>query len=123
MASTTRLPAASADASEVGSWAMTLVSPRSTVTRLVAPRNVMAMTVPVSGPDPASDSGAFDASQIATWGKQIGARYVVTGKVFTSDERQDGERRVQYFMFIQVLEVETGQILFQHKSAVTKAII
>jgi TolB-like protein len=68
-------------------------------------------------------SGAFDASQIATWGKQIGARYVVTGKVFTSDERQDGERRVQYFMFIQVLEVETGQILFQHKSAVTKAII
>jgi penicillin-binding protein activator len=68
-------------------------------------------------------SGAFDASQIATWGKQIGARYIVTGKVFTSDERQDGERRVQYFMFIQVLEVETTQILFQHKSALTKAII
>jgi hypothetical protein len=68
-------------------------------------------------------SGAFDQSQIATWGKQIGARYLVTGKVFTSDERQDGERRVQYYMFIQVLEVETGQILFQHKSAVTKAII
>jgi hypothetical protein len=68
-------------------------------------------------------SGAFDPSQISTWGKQIGARYIVTGKVFTSDERQDGERRVQYFMFIQVLEVETGQILFQHKSAVTKAII
>ena len=43
--------------------------------------------------------------------------------MFTSDERQSGERRVQYFMFIQVLEVETGQILFQHKSAVTKAII
>jgi hypothetical protein len=68
-------------------------------------------------------SGAFDPGQISTWGKQIGARYIVTGKVFTSDERQDGERRVQYFMFIQVLEVETGQILFQHKSAVTKAII
>jgi uncharacterized protein (TIGR02722 family) len=68
-------------------------------------------------------SGAFDPSQIATWGKQVGARYIVTGKVFTSDERQKSERRVQYFMFIQVLEVETGQILFQHKSAVTKAII
>ncbi|MDF3066479.1 MAG: hypothetical protein K0R38_2080 [Polyangiaceae bacterium] len=68
-------------------------------------------------------SGAFDPSQISTWGKQIGARYIVTGKVFTSDERQAGERRVQYFMFIQVLEVETGQILFQHKSSVTKAII
>jgi uncharacterized protein (TIGR02722 family) len=68
-------------------------------------------------------SGAFDPSQISSWGKQVGARYIVTGKVFTSDERQDGERRVQYYMFIQVLEVETGQILFQHKSAVTKAII
>jgi uncharacterized protein (TIGR02722 family) len=68
-------------------------------------------------------SGAFDPAQISTWGKQVGARYIVTGKVFTSDERQDGERRVQYFMFMQVLEVETGQILFQHKSAVTKAII
>lgn len=68
-------------------------------------------------------SGAFDPSQVSTWGKQVGARYIVTGKVFTSDERQDGERRVQYFMFMQVLEVETGQILFQHKSAVTKAII
>ncbi|HXK19626.1 MAG TPA: penicillin-binding protein activator LpoB [Polyangiaceae bacterium] len=68
-------------------------------------------------------SGAFDPAQVATWGKQIGARYIVTGKVFTSDERQSGERRVQYYMFIQVLEVETGQILFQHKSAVTKAII
>lgn len=68
-------------------------------------------------------SGAFDPSQISTWGKQVGARYIVTGKVFTSDERQGSERRVQYFMFIQVLEVETGQILFQHKSAITKAII
>ena len=65
----------------------------------------------------------FDQSKIAGWGKQIGVRYVVTGKVFAADERQDDERRVQYFMFIQVLEVETGQILFQHKSAVTKAII
>jgi len=68
-------------------------------------------------------SGAFDPSQAAQWGKQIGARYIVTGKVFSSDERQSGERRVQYFMFIQVLDVETSQILFQHKSAVTKAII
>jgi penicillin-binding protein activator len=68
-------------------------------------------------------AGAFDAGNAAQWGKQIGARYIVTGKVFTSDERQDGERRVQYYMFIQVLEVETSQILFQHKSAVTKAII
>ncbi|HET9929304.1 MAG TPA: penicillin-binding protein activator LpoB [Polyangiaceae bacterium] len=68
-------------------------------------------------------SGAFDPTKVAAWGKQVGAKYIVTGKVFSNDERQQGERRVQYFMFIQVLDVETGDILFQHKSGVTKAII
>jgi penicillin-binding protein activator len=65
----------------------------------------------------------FDQSKIAGWGKQIGVRYVVTGKVFAADERQDKERRVQYFMFIQVLDVETSAILFQYKTSVTKALI
>jgi hypothetical protein len=51
--SATWLPALSSVASEVGSWAMIVVSPRFTVTRLVAPRKVMAMTVPASGPEPA----------------------------------------------------------------------
>ena len=50
-------PRVSSAASEVGSWAMIVVSPRSTVTRLVAPRNVMAMTVPASGPDRPSSPG------------------------------------------------------------------
>ena len=57
------------------------------------------------------------------WGKQVGARYFVTGKVFTADERHEDERRVQYFMFMQVLDVETGEILFQNKTQVTKALI
>ena len=65
----------------------------------------------------------FDQSKIAGWGKQIGVRYVVTGKVFAADDRQDDERRVQYFMFIQVLDVETSAILFQNKTSVTKALI
>jgi uncharacterized protein (TIGR02722 family) len=65
----------------------------------------------------------FDQSKIAAWGKQIGVRYVVTGKVFAADERQGKERRVQYFMFIQVLDVETSAILFQYKTSVTKALI
>ncbi|HEY3497170.1 MAG TPA: penicillin-binding protein activator LpoB [Polyangiaceae bacterium] len=68
-------------------------------------------------------SGSFDPSQIAGWGKQIGARYIVTGKVYNTDERQSGERRVQYFMFIQVLSIESGEILFQNKTNVTKALI
>jgi len=68
-------------------------------------------------------SGAFDPSQIATWGKQIGARYIVTGKVFTSDERQSGERRVQYFMFMQLVEVATSAVVWQNKVQFTKALV
>jgi uncharacterized protein (TIGR02722 family) len=67
-------------------------------------------------------SGAFDPSQHAKWGKQIGARYIVTGKVYDAAERHEDERRVQYFMFLQVLDVETGEILFQNKTSVTKGI-
>ena len=68
-------------------------------------------------------SEGFDQSQIAHWGKQIGSRYFVTGKVYTTDERVGVQRRVQYYMFMQVIDVETGEILFQNKSNVTKAIV
>ena len=47
----------------------------------------------------------------------------MTGKVYTTDERAGVQRRVQYYMFMQVIDVETGEILFQNKSALTKAII
>lgn len=65
----------------------------------------------------------FDAGQVSRWGRQIGVRYLVTGKVFSTDERLRKERRVQYTMFLQVLEVETGQIVFQNRSTVTKALL
>jgi uncharacterized protein (TIGR02722 family) len=68
-------------------------------------------------------SEGFDQSQIAHWGKQIGSRYFVTGKVYTTDERVGAQRRVQYYMFMQVIDVETGEILFQNKTAGTKAIV
>ena len=68
-------------------------------------------------------TGGFDQTKIAHWGKQIGARYFVTGKVFTTDERVEDQRRVQYYLFMQVLDVETGEILFQNKSNTTKAMI
>jgi penicillin-binding protein activator len=65
----------------------------------------------------------FDQGQASQWGKQLGAKYIITGKVFTNDEAFANERRVQYFLFMQVLEVETSQILFQNKAALTKGII
>jgi uncharacterized protein (TIGR02722 family) len=68
-------------------------------------------------------SEGFDQTKIAHWGKQIGARYFVTGKVYTTDERVGDQRRVQYYLFIQVLNVETGEIMFQNKTNTTKAIV
>jgi len=68
-------------------------------------------------------SGAYDPASVTRWGQQVGARYFVTGKVFSSDEMFDGERRVQYYLFMQVLDAATGDILFQNKSSLTKAIV
>ena len=68
-------------------------------------------------------SDAFDASTVARLGNQVGVRYFVTGRVYSADERQAGERRVQYFLFMRVLDVETGDILWQNSAAVTKAIV
>jgi uncharacterized protein (TIGR02722 family) len=68
-------------------------------------------------------SDGFDQTKIAHWGKQIGARYFITGKVYTTDERVEDQRRVQYYLFLQVMNVETGEILFQNKTNTTKAMI
>lgn len=65
----------------------------------------------------------FDQSKISHWGQQVGARYFIDGKVFSTDERVGDQRRVQYYMFMRVLSVETGELLFQNKVAITKAII
>lgn len=67
--------------------------------------------------------GGFDPSHIAEYNRQLGARYYLTGKVFTSDERAEGERRVQYFMFMQLIDVATSAVLWQNKAAFTKALI
>ena len=71
----------------------------------------------------AAQGDAFDPAQATQWGRQLAAQYIVTGRLYSTDERQKNERRVQYFLFVQILEVETGAIVFQHKTSVTKAII
>lgn len=65
----------------------------------------------------------FDPATAARLGAQLGAKYYVTGKVTSNDERFDGERRLQYSLFIQVIEVETSLIKFQFTSERTKAIV
>ena len=68
-------------------------------------------------------SEAYDPARLAQYGRQLGAQYFVTGKVYDSAERVDDERRVQYFMFMQVIEVATGAIKFQNEAALSKGLI
>jgi penicillin-binding protein activator len=65
---------------------------------------------------------AFNPAHIALYGQQLGTKYFVTGKVYTNDERTDDKRRVQYFFFMQIIEVQTSAIRWQHKAYVTKEI-
>jgi penicillin-binding protein activator len=67
--------------------------------------------------------GAFDPVRAAQTGRQLGAHYFITGKVYDVAERTSDMRRVQYFLFMQVINVETGVIEWQQESAVTKALV
>lgn len=65
---------------------------------------------------------AFDPGTVAKYGKQMGIKYALTGKVQANDERSEDMRRVQYFFFMRVIDVETSEIKWQHKAYITKAI-
>lgn len=65
----------------------------------------------------------YDVNFAAQISRQIGAKYFVTGKVGTIDEFFDGQRRVQYTLFMQIIEVETSLVRFQYKAERTKAIV
>ena len=65
----------------------------------------------------------FNPALAAQIGKQIGAQYFITGKLQAVDERINKERRVQYTLFMQVLEVETSLVKYQTKSERSKAIV
>lgn len=65
----------------------------------------------------------FNPAMAAQIGRQIGAQYFLTGKLQSVDERINKERRVQYSLFLQVLEVENSLVRFQTKSERTKAIV
>jgi TolB-like protein len=64
----------------------------------------------------------FDPRHIPQYGRQLGVKYFVTGKIGAADERTRNARRVQYFIFMQVIDTETSEIRWQQKAYVTKAI-
>jgi len=68
-------------------------------------------------------SGAYDQSHISAWGEQLGAQFIVDGKVYAADERASEQRRVQYFLFLRILNAATSEIVFQSEATVTKAIV
>ena len=67
--------------------------------------------------------GAFDETQAASVGKQLGAKYILTGKVYDSAEKTGGERRVQYFLFMRILSLETSLVEWQYEANLTKGLV
>ena len=69
-----------------------------------------------------SQSAVFNPAKMTEYGRQLGAKFYITGKVQAADERTDDMRRVQYFLNMQVIEVATSAIKWQKKAYVTKAL-
>jgi hypothetical protein len=64
----------------------------------------------------------FDAASAQRLGRMLGAQYFFTGKITGNDEKFKDMRRVQYSLFLQVLEIENGLIRFQDQVDRSKAI-
>ena len=65
---------------------------------------------------------AFDPATVQRLGRQLGVKYYVTGRVTSVDEKLSGVRRLQYSLFLQALQVETGELLWQNEVTRTKQI-
>jgi TolB-like protein len=65
---------------------------------------------------------AFDPTSAQRLGRQLGVQYFFTGRISSVDERLSRMRRVQYSLFLQVIEIESGIIEFQNEVTRTKAI-
>jgi len=68
-------------------------------------------------------SATFDPASAGRLGKQLGAKYYVTGKLGAVAERLKDMRRMQYNLFIQILDIETGMLKFQNEAVRSKALI
>jgi hypothetical protein len=90
----------------------------SQITRVVSQERQAEMIRQVEG----AQNPVFDPRHIPQYGKQLGVKFFITGKVGASDERTDDARRVQYFLFMQVIDAETSEIRWQQKAYVTKAV-
>jgi TolB-like protein len=67
-------------------------------------------------------TAVYDASTAQEMGKHLGVKYFFTGKITSVEERLNKMKRVQYSLFLQVLEIETGLIKFQNEVTRSKAV-
>jgi penicillin-binding protein activator len=64
----------------------------------------------------------YDPTSAQRLGRQLGAQYFFTGKITSVDERLNDMRRVQYSLFLQVIQIDNGLIRFQNEVTRTKAL-
>ena len=57
----------------------------------------------------------YDPATAQRAGRQLGAKYFVTGRITGVDEKLSKVRRLQYSLFLQVLEIETSQVRWQNE--------
>ena len=57
----------------------------------------------------------YDPASARKLGRMLGAQYFFTGKITGIDEKLNKQRRVQYSLFLQVVEIETGLLHFQNE--------
>lgn len=99
--------------SETETWLV-----NSGITRVVDQSRQADMIRQVEG----AQHPVFDPRHIPEYGKQLGVQFYITGKVGASDERTEDARRVQYFVFMQVIDTSTSEIRWQQKAYITKAV-
>jgi uncharacterized protein (TIGR02722 family) len=90
----------------------------SSVVRIVDHSRQLAMIQQVEG----SQHPVFDRAHVPAYGKQLGVKYVITGDVRGADERTEDSRRVQYMLYMKVIEVETDELKWDEKAEITKAV-
>ncbi len=65
----------------------------------------------------------YDPVTVGKLGRQLGARYFVTGKITRGEDRLKKTRRAQYSLLLQVIDVETGVIRFQEEVTRSKTLM
>ena len=65
---------------------------------------------------------AVDPATAAALGKEFGIEYFVAGRVGDTTEKSEDVRRVQYYLFLKVIDVSTMLVKYQARVDITKQV-